>query len=84
MKLLNEILWPILCRKSDKMIETVALRPKFTNVGKKNNIGLSMKGESTDKYVELTKEVQKKWAPKSFKLILKSQLMLHVKSNHHN
>ena len=43
-----------------------------------------MKGESTDKNLELTEEFQKKWAPESFKLIWESHLMLHVKSNHCN
>lgn len=51
---------------------------------KKKIIGLSMEGKTTDKNLELAKEFQKKWAPKSFKLIWKSRLMLRVKSNHRN
>lgn len=57
---------------------------KIYKCRKRKIIGLSVKGESTYKNLKLRKEFQKKWAPKSSKLIWKSQLMLHVKSNHHN
>lgn len=61
MKLLNEILWPILCRNLDSLILMVALRLKLTNLKKKekNTSGLSMKGKATDKNLELTKNFKR-------------------------